>query len=261
LKRCRTPGQPNGVRFQQMQLPDMNHIALSADGSILIAAIDNPPHNHLTVDFMRELNTCRKFFEDPGTRAVVLTGRGSVFSKGFDVRELQAQAAQLDSEALQTANDLLTFLSELPKPVVAAIDGPCFGGGMELALACHVRVCSDKARLGLPELSAGIIPGLGGVPRLCRVVGEAKALEMMLLGDMISAAQAVDIGLVSRVFPREGFQRKALMFVKTIIAAPADAVAGLLDAVTCARRDGDAAAILQSAEAFRRLIGAVASER
>ena len=235
-------------------LPKTSEIKLSREGSILVAAICRPPHNLLTAAFLQDLGVCREAFQDAAVRAVVFTGSGAVFSKGFDIDAIAAGAGQPDAAALQSANDLLTFLSELRKPVVAAIDGACFGGGLELALACHVRVCSEKALLGLTELSAGVIPGLGGVPRLCRVVGEAKALEMMLLGDIVTASRAADIGLVSRVFPRQDFLRKALLFVKTIIAAPAESIAELLDAMAAWREAGDEAAIRQSADGFRRLM-------
>jgi enoyl-CoA hydratase/carnithine racemase len=133
---------------------------------------------------------------------------------------------------------------------VAAIDGACFGGGLELALACNLRVCSRKARLGLTELSLGLIPGLGGIPRLIRVVGEAKALELMLLGDIVSADAALDLGLVSRVFPGEDFLRRTRMFVRTILGAGRDAVAELIDLVSAARQEHAADAARSAARRF-----------
>jgi len=239
-----------------MKLPRTEQLSLAMEGAILFATIDNPPHNRLNAAFLRDLSKCRPVFHNPAVRAVVLTGKGSVFSKGFDVDELRARAGRPDAVAMLRANALLTDLSKLSKPVVAAIDGACLGGGLELALACHVRVCSDKARMGLPELSAGVVPGLGGAARLGRIVGEARAVEMLLLGDMIPAGKAAEIGLVSRVFPRKDFHRRTLSFVKTVIAAPASAVSELLEMVVCARECGDEEAIRRSGEAFRRLLAA-----
>jgi len=239
-----------------MQLPHTDQLSLSMEGPILVAAIDNPPHNRLNTAFLHDLQRCLPLFQAPDVRAVVFTGRGGVFSKGFDINEVRKAPHHIDSAAMREANELLTSLARLSKPSVAAIDGACLGGGLELALTCHVRVCSDKARIGLPEVSVGLVPGLGGAARLCRIVGEAKALEMMLLGDMIPARQAAAIGLVSRVFPRDEFNRKALSFVKTIIAAPTDAVSEILDMMICAREHGDSEAIRQGAEAFRRLLAA-----
>jgi enoyl-CoA hydratase/carnithine racemase len=136
---------------------------------------------------------------------------------------------------------------------VAAVNGACLGGGLELALACHIRVCSEKARLGLPELSVGLVPGLGGIPRLVRVVGEAKALEMMLLGDIVSADDALRMHLVSRVFPRNGFRDRVLAFVRTILATRQEGLRELLALVPEMRGRPEAEAIRLAGEGFARV--------
>ena len=149
---------------------------------------------------------------------------------------------------------MMTFISRLNKPVIAAINGPCFGAGLELALACHIRLCSEKARLGLPELSMGVIPGLGGIERLIRVIGEAKALEMILLGDMISAARSLELNLVNRVLPRKDFFAKVLIFVKTILAAGTDTIEEVMRLFALSRPEHEERNIREAAEAFVRVV-------
>jgi enoyl-CoA hydratase/carnithine racemase len=125
---------------------------------------------------------------------------------------------------------------------------------LELALACHIRLCSEKARLGLPELSIGVIPGLGGIQRLIRVVGEAKALEMILLGDMIPATRALELNLVSRVFPKKDFFPRVLIFVRTLITARRQAIEEALRLVALSRADQEEENVLTAAESFTRLL-------
>ena len=161
------------------------YLDLKTEGRILIATINNPPGNYLPSFFFAEMDSARSVMASPDVDAGIFTGKGNVFSKGADIGEFRESSEGLDLEAVMRCNDTYTFISRLTKPAIAAINGPCFGGGLELALACHVRLCSEKARLGLPEVSIGGVPGLGGVHRLIQVIGEAKALEMMLLGDMI----------------------------------------------------------------------------
>ena len=141
----------------------------------------------------------------------------------------------------------------MTKPVIAAVNGPCFGAGLELALACHIRLCSEKARLGLPELSIGVIPGLGGVERLIRVIGEAKAIEMILLGDIISAPRALELNLVNRVFPKKDFFPRVLLFVRTLLATSKEAIEEVLRLFALSRPAREEKNILDAAEAFVRL--------
>jgi enoyl-CoA hydratase/carnithine racemase len=164
-----------------------------------------------------ELDLCRDAMLSEKVDAIIITGKGKVFSKGADLSEIDSSSHAITIKTLAFGNEIYTFISKLTKPVIAAINGPCLGGGLELALACHLRVCSEKARIGLPELTAGVIPGLGGTERLVRIVGEGKALEMILLGDMISASRAFELNLVSRVFPKKDFFQKVLLFVNTIL--------------------------------------------
>ncbi len=232
----------------------MKYLETTREGRILILTLNNPPHNYLPSAFFRELHLCRDLLAAPEVKAVVVTGKGNVFSKGADLSEIRTNAQAIDRETILYGNDIFSFLSRLTKPVIAAINGPCLGGGLELALSCHLRFCSEKARLGLPEVSAGIIPGLGGIQRLCRVVGEAKALEMILLGDIISAQHALEINLVGRVLPKNDFLVKVLVIVKTILSAPQDAISEVLDIVGRSRQEQEERNIVETAERFARLV-------
>jgi enoyl-CoA hydratase/carnithine racemase len=231
-----------------------NYLKISNENRILLIKIDNPPHNYLSTDFFTELEPCYKMMLSQDVDAVVFTGTGRVFSKGADISELTSVPPKVDLEKLVNGNETYSLISRLHKPVIAAINGACFGGGLELALACHLRVCSDKARLGLPEVSIGVIPGLGGIQRLIRVVGEAKALEMVLLGDMIAASRAYELNLVSRVFPQKEFLGSVIRFAKTLLATRKEAIQEVLKLVAQARPKKEDRNILNSAESFMRLI-------
>jgi enoyl-CoA hydratase/carnithine racemase len=246
---------------RDMQLPQTNFLELRAEGGILILTIDNPPNNYMPAEFFKDLHNCRELILSPQVATIIFTGKGKVFSKGADLQELRSQPGTLDHSTVSFANQIFTFISQLTKPVIAAINGPCFGGGLELALACHIRLCSEKARLGLPELSIGLIPGLGGIQRLIRVLGEAKALEMILLGDMVSASRALELNLVSRVFPKKDFFSKVLIFVRTLIAARNEALEEVLRLAVLSRDDKEEDNVLKAAESFTRLISTIWTQR
>jgi enoyl-CoA hydratase len=135
------------------------------------------------------------------SRVLIVTGAGDkAFIAGADIGEFEGRTPLTQREAMK-ARRIFDAIEEFPKPVIAMINGFCLGGGMELALACDLRLASDTAKLGQPEINLGIIPGGGGTQRLTRLVGEGKAMELILTGDLIDAGQAKQIGLVNDVFP------------------------------------------------------------
>jgi enoyl-CoA hydratase len=141
---------------------------------------------------------------DEAVRAVVVTGAGEkAFVAGADIQELALLTATTGHSTALRGQGVFRRIETLGKPVIAAINGFALGGGLELALSCHLRVAAEGARLGLPEVTLGAIPGYGGTQRLSRVVGRGRALEMILTGDAIDAAEAYRIGLVNRVVPKE----------------------------------------------------------
>jgi enoyl-CoA hydratase len=148
--------------------------------------------------------------EDESVRVVVITGAGEkAFVAGADISEFEGRTA-VSQRDVMTARSLFTAVDTFPKPVIAMINGFCLGGGCELALSCDIRVASETARFGQPEINLGIIPGGGGTQRLTRLVGEGKAMELILTGDMIDAQYAYNLGLVNLVVPAADLEAKTL---------------------------------------------------
>lgn len=177
-------------------------IRLEIDGEIALLTVDRPEvRNALDTETVREIHGALDRVEgNDALRCLVVTGAGEkVFVAGADVKSLLARTAR---DVLAAANNRLFFrLENLPLPTIAAINGYALGGGLELALACDIRVAADTAKLGLPETGLGIIPGAGGTHRLPRIVGLGIAKEMVLAGTILSAEDALRVGLVNRVVP------------------------------------------------------------
>lgn len=193
-------------------------VEVDADGGLLRLVLDNPPDNRLTPSILQALGRVLDDLESgkaPGL--LVVTGSGRSFSKGFDeavIREVAEAKAQRASLLLW--NDILSRLAASRSLTIAAVNGACFGGGLELALACHLRFCSEKARLGLPELGLGLLPGLGGIHRLVHLVGRSKSLELLIAGDLITAAEGHRIGLVNRLLPHDGLEAGVKAFATSL---------------------------------------------
>jgi enoyl-CoA hydratase len=170
--------------------------------------------------------------EDAAVGGVVLTGAGEkAFVAGADISELAAAGPREAREVGLRGQAVFSRIEGLGKPVVAAVNGFALGGGCELALACHVRVASENARLGTPEVKLGIMCGYGGTQRLPRLVGRGRALEMLLTGEMIDAVEALRIGLVNRVVPRERLLPEAAALLKKMLANGPLALRYTLEAV------------------------------
>ncbi len=171
---------------------------------VAVVTINRPDKlNALNAQVLAELSSCfSRLQNETGARVIVLTGSGEkAFVAGADIGEL-ATAVGPDLERLsEKGQSLMWKIENLGKPVIAAINGFALGGGCELALACTFRYAADTARLGLPEITLGLIPGYGGTQRLPRLVGRGRALEMILTGGMINADEALAMGLVNKVFP------------------------------------------------------------
>ena len=182
---------------------EYKHLIVEQADGYMVVAINYPPANAISQAVLGDLDA---FFEecltDDAIRAIVITGSGhKLFSAGADITELECY--QPGNHPKYHGHDLFTKIERYPKPVIAAMQGSAFGGGLELAISCHLRILSATAKLGLPEVSLGIIPGFGGTQRLPRLIGKTKALEMGLLGDPITAEEALRLGLVNRVVAPE----------------------------------------------------------
>jgi enoyl-CoA hydratase/carnithine racemase len=174
-------------------------------GRVARLTLVNPPLNLVTRDLLGDLAAALDVLvaADAGdVRAVVVTGTGErAFSAGSDVGEFEAQRGPDGRARHELESGLARRLAELPMPTIAAIEGNALGGGLELALCCDLRIASERARLGLPEVRLGVTPGAGGTQRLPRVVGAARARELILTGRVVTAAEGERIGLVSEVVP------------------------------------------------------------
>lgn len=189
--------------------------------------------NALNRRVMEELLECFQALEkDDEVRVVILTGAGEkAFVAGADLNELAAQSPIEGKETSTRGQKVLDLIENLGKPVIAALNGYALGGGCELAMACTLRVASESARLGQPEVKLGIIPGYAGTQRLPRLVGKGRALEMILSGEPVSAQEAHRIGLVNQVAPAQELMAAAEKLAQKIIANAPLALKFALEAV------------------------------
>ena len=154
--------------------------------------------------------------ENPEVKGIIVTGSGTKgFVAGADIAELIGLTPEQAKEVSQAGHDVFKSIEDCPKPVVAGVNGFALGGGCELAMACHVRVASDNAKFGQPEVNLGLIAGYGGTQRLIRYVGKTRAMELHMTGDMITAEQALKFGLVSQVTTQEGLISKCIEIINS----------------------------------------------
>jgi enoyl-CoA hydratase len=204
------------------------------DGVVRITINRQEKLNALNRETVQELDQALTvFFGDDSARSLILTGSGSrAFVAGADINELAEQTPQEGKDYSLFGQGVLARLEESSKPTLAAINGFALGGGLELALACQIRVAAESASLGLPEVTLAIIPGFGGTQRLPRLVGRAKALEMILTGDRIEAQEALRLGLVNQVVPAELLLETCEKMARRIMSRGPVAVRFAIDAVT-----------------------------
>ena len=186
-------------------MSDLRYIRVEWDGDLAVVTLDRQEKlNALNADVVSELGQVfAELARDDKVRGVLLTGAGEkAFVAGADIGELAKMDSISGVAVSRAGQEVFRKIERFPKPVLAAVGGFALGGGCELALACHMRIASENARFGLPEVGLGIIPGYGGTIRLARLVGLGRAVEMTLTGEMVGAEQALDMGLVSAVVPR-----------------------------------------------------------
>ncbi|MBA3944113.1 MAG: enoyl-CoA hydratase/isomerase family protein [Herpetosiphonaceae bacterium] len=190
--------------------------------------------NALDAATISELSTALTgISSDTGVRAIILTGSGErAFAAGADIGELrELQSATAAREMALRSQGLGRLMSELHQPIIAAINGYALGGGLELALACDIRIAADTAQLGLPEVTLGILPGWGGTQRLARLIGPGMAKLMMMTGERIKANEALRLGLVERVVPAAELAQAAQQLAQQIAALPPLSIAAIKQAV------------------------------
>ena len=234
-------------------MTDRQFVKTSLDERVATLTIDHAPVNALNQATLEDLNAAvDEAIANPDVKAVVITGAGQVaFVAGADITEFSkiADAAQAQTVS-QTVHALYTKIENAPKPFIAAINGVALGGGLELAMACHMRIIGDRAKVGQPEINLGIIPGWGGTQRLPRLVGVSKAIELILTGDAITAQEAYRLNLVNKVVPGGEVLKTARDLAKKISQKGGLAVQLALHAVVAGSQQPLPAGLVIEAEGF-----------
>ena len=185
---------------------------------IRVLSIDRPPVNALDGTTIKALETAVfESMEDQQVRVIIITGTGEkIFAAGADMDELAVANAETGRQIVKRVKTFMASLRNGPKPVIAAINGLAAGGGLELAMACDIRIADPQAGLGLPEVTLGVLPGAGGTQMLPRLVGLGKAMKMMLSGQIVSAKEALAIGLIDAVASEAGVLNDAMKLAEKI---------------------------------------------
>lgn len=205
--------------YKIMETYISNISSLKIDSDIAFVTIQNGAKNLLTtpeffdIDMLEDL-----LYSNQQVKAVIISGSGKHFSHGADVNSFSSETNEdLLTEKLENAKELLRFIEKLPIVTVAAINGGCFGGGLEIALSCQFRICAYNAFLGLPEIMHGVIPGMGGIERLTRLVGKSKAISMILSGEIMSADDALNNNIVHKISDQKDCLPDAIKFTREMI--------------------------------------------
>lgn len=215
-------------------------------------AFSRPPANALSSAVLKELSSLLDELEaDENVRVVLLHGEGRFFSAGADIKEFTSIKSSEEAVKLsKTGQQVLERIERFTKPVIAAVHGAALGGGLELAMSCHVRIVSENAKLGLPELQLGIIPGFAGTQRLPRYVGFSKAAEMMWTSEPITGTEAVQWGLASKAVPEEQLLEEAKRLAKKIAQKSPISIRATLQLLNAFKEKSFQEAVREEAELF-----------
>lgn len=211
------------------------NILLDVKDRVAYITLNRPDKlNALNWKTMQELqDALSSVREDQNVVGVILTGAGEkAFAAGADINELAQQTPVGAKEFSKQSQEILRLIEEFPKPVIAAVNGFCLGGGSELAMACHMRIASEKAKFGQPEVNLGIMCGNGGSQRLPRLVGKGRAIELLVTGNMIDGAEAYRIGLANKVVPPDRLMKTCEEILNTVAKKAPIAIKLTLEAVT-----------------------------
>lgn len=225
---------------------------------VAIVTIEHRPVNALNRQTLEELGqTFEALATDATVKVIIITGGGSLaFVAGADIKEVSQLTSPEEAQTMAALGQRVFLqIQRLPKPVIAAINGVCLGGGLELAMSCHLRICGDRARFGQPEVTLGIIPGWGGTQRLPRLIGKAKATELILTGDIVQAQEAARLGVVNQVVPQDHVLKAAKDLARKIASKGAVAIAQSLQAIEDGMGLPLEQGLAKEAEAFGRVAG------
>jgi enoyl-CoA hydratase len=195
------------------------YIHFTCDEEIGIITINNPPENFLLEPDFIQIEDLRSFIASENIKGLIFTGAGRHFSAGADLDKLFAIAKddKILQKKMEKGNLLLAAIEELEIPVISSIEGVCFGGGLEIALACHMRICSEKALFAFPEVNHNLMPGLGGIQRITGLLTGGLSYEMILGGDMLNAEKAHELNIVDHIVRKGSVLEYSTQFLKSLV--------------------------------------------
>ena len=212
-------------------MPDFEYLDLSFDDRILTITVNRPDSlNSLNNQTLDEIQVAfQHAYDEDDVKGVIVTGAGEkAFVAGADIAEISELNEVNGRKFSENGQEVFDNIEGFEKPVIAAVNGFALGGGCELAMACHIRIGAENAKFGLPEVKLGLIPGFGGTQRLRHLVGRGKAVEMMMTGDMISADEALKLGLINYMVPLDDLMEKSRTLMNKIIAQAPMAIANII---------------------------------
>ncbi|PKR84254.1 enoyl-CoA hydratase [Heyndrickxia camelliae] len=230
----------------------MEFFTFSQENHVAIVTIHRPPANALASGLLEELSKVLDQIEaNKEIRVVILHGEGRFFSAGADIKEFTTIKTEEDFGKLgQKGQDLFERMERFPKPIIAAIHGAALGGGLELAMACHIRLVTETAKLGLPELQLGLVPGFAGTQRLPRYVGSAKAMEMLFTSEPITGTEAVKWGLANHAYAEEELIPKAKELALKIAKKSPVSIAAAIELLNYGKTDHFYKGVKRESELF-----------
>ncbi len=230
----------------------MELLSWTLEENVAKVTINRPPANALASELIVELDSLFDELKDnTEVRVVLLQGEGRFFSAGADIKEFTTVESGEDFAKLsKKGQDVFEKIENFSKPVIAAIHGAALGGGLELAMGCHIRLVGEKAKLGLPELQLGLVPGFAGTQRLPKLVGSAKAAEMLLTSEPISGVEAVKWGLANKAYPEEELFDKARELAVKIAKKSPIAVKATIELLSYTKDDSFYKGVEREASAF-----------
>lgn len=242
-----------------MKLSEFTHFKIELNNRVATIYVDNPPANALSSETIRELSSCIDYVStELKPKAVILTGNGKFFVAGADIKEFQQGFGneKTGEKMAKAAQAVFYKIESLDIPVIAAINGACLGGGLELAMSCHLRIAAKEALLGQPELNLGLIPGFGGTQRLPRLTNKAKALELILMSKNVNGEEAEKLGLINKAVEAEQVLMEAKKWAFTISSKKSSvAISATLKAVTKGLDNSLDEGLSYEAELFGQIFG------
>jgi enoyl-CoA hydratase len=213
---------------------------LREDGILILTINREESYNALNIQFFSEMDAALdEIYNDDKIKSVIMTGKGEkAFAAGADIKEFSNFNENQAKKLSRDGQNVMNRMENCPKPIIAAVNGFSLGGGCELAMCCHIRVASENAVFGQPEVNLGLIPGYGGTQRLIHLIGKGKAMEFLLTADNIKAPEALSLGLVNHVVAKEELMNKAIEISTKINSKAPLAVGKIIESVNSYYKDG-----------------------